>query len=53
MSDHAMYVNVFMYDHDRTLSRSAALAPRASSLSTVLAIFFLVAMFKAVFLSLG
>ena len=41
-------MNVFMYDHDRTLSRSEALAPRASSLSTVLAIFFSVAMCNAV-----
>ena len=47
-----MYMNVFMYDHDRTLSRSAALAPSVNSLSTVLAILFSVAMCKAVFLSL-
>jgi len=51
MSDHDMYMNVFMYDHDRTLSRSAALAPSVNSLSTVLAIFFSVAMCKVVFLS--
>ena len=46
-------MNVFMYDHDRTLSRSAALAPSVKSLSTVLAIFFSVAMCKAVFWSLS
>ena len=44
-------MNVFMYDHDRTLSRSAALAPSVTSLSTVFAIFFSVAMCNAVFLS--
>ena len=49
MSDHAMYMNVLMYDHDRTLSRSPALAPSVTSLSTVLAIFFSVTMCKAVF----
>ena len=51
MSDHDMYTNVFMYDHDRTSSRSPAFAPSDTSLSTVFAILFSVAMCKAVFLS--
>ena len=50
MSDHDMYTNVFMYDHDRTSSRSPAFAPSDTSLSTVFAIFFSVAICKAVFL---
>jgi hypothetical protein len=38
MSDHDMYV--FMHDHDRTLSRSPALAHSVTSFSTVITVLF-------------